>query len=93
MARIPDAELERLKQDIALQRLAEIRGIQLKRHGTDLIGLCSFHDEHDSSLVISPDKNLWQWTRTQDTPLKSLRKSAFQKPRNNDLNCRVPKIS
>ncbi len=59
MARIPDAELERLKQDIALERLAEARGIKLKRHGTDLIGLCPFHDDHDPSLVITPDKNLW----------------------------------
>ena len=59
MARIPDAELERLKQDIALQRLAEARGIKLKRHGTDLIGLCPFHDDHEPSLVITPDKNLW----------------------------------
>ena len=44
MARIPDDELERLKQDVALQRLAEVRGIKLKRHGSDLIGLCPFHD-------------------------------------------------
>jgi len=33
--------------------------IQLKRHGTDLIGLCPFHDDHEPSLVITPDKNLW----------------------------------
>jgi len=25
----------------------------------DLIGLCPFHDDHEPSLVISPDKNLW----------------------------------
>jgi DNA primase len=59
MARIPDEELARLKQTIALERLAESRGIQLKRHGGDLIGLCPFHDDHEPSLVISPDKNLW----------------------------------
>lgn len=59
MARIPDIELERLKQTIALERLAEARGIQLKCHGADLIGLCPFHDDHEPSLVISPDKNLW----------------------------------
>jgi DNA primase len=64
MACIPDAELERLKQDIALQQLAKSRGTPLKRHGTDPIGLCSFHDDHEPSLVISPDKNLWRWTRT-----------------------------
>ena len=59
MARIPDNELERLKQDISLERLAESAGITLKRHGQDLIGLCPFHDDHDPSLVITPSKNLW----------------------------------
>jgi len=47
MARIPDDELERLKQDISIQRLAEGRGITLKRHGADLIGLCPFHDDQE----------------------------------------------
>jgi len=59
MARVPDDQLDRLKQDISLQRLAEQRGITLKRHGADLIGLCPFHDDHEPSLVISPKKNLW----------------------------------
>lgn len=59
MARIPAAQLDRLKQDISLQRLAEGLGITLKRHGADLIGLCPFHDDHDPSLVISPKNNLW----------------------------------
>ncbi len=31
MARIPDDQLVRLKQDIAVQRLTEMRGITLKR--------------------------------------------------------------
>lgn len=59
MARIPDDQLERLKQEISLQRLAEGMGITLKRHGADLIGLCPFHDDHEPSLVISPKNNLW----------------------------------
>lgn len=59
MGRIPDTELNRLKQDISIQRLAEGRGITLKRHGADLIGLCPFHDDKQPSLVISPKKNLW----------------------------------
>jgi DNA primase len=33
-------------------------GISLKRHGADLIGLCPFHDDHEPSLVVSPQKNL-----------------------------------
>ena len=59
MARIPDTEIERLKSEISLLRLAESQGIQLTRHGADLIGLCPFHDDHEPSLVISPKKNLW----------------------------------
>jgi DNA primase len=59
MARIPEEQLERLKQKVSLQRLAEGMGITLKRHGSDLIGLCPFHDDKEPSLVISPGKNLW----------------------------------
>ncbi|MCP4288632.1 MAG: toprim domain-containing protein, partial [Gammaproteobacteria bacterium] len=59
MALIPDDQIDCLKQDISLQRLAEGIGITLKRHGADLIGLCPFHDDHEPSLVISPKSNLW----------------------------------
>ncbi len=59
MARIPTHELERIKQEISVQRLAEARGIELKKHGKDLLGLCPFHEDHDPSLVITPSKNLW----------------------------------
>ncbi|MBL8242537.1 MAG: hypothetical protein JNM66_34240 [Bryobacterales bacterium] len=59
MARIPDEEIERLKREVSLERLAEARGVVLTRHGADLIGLCPFHDDRESSLVITPDKNLW----------------------------------
>lgn len=38
---------------------AEARGIRLTRHGTDLIGLCPFHDDRNPSLVITPGMNLW----------------------------------
>ena len=59
MARIAEEIIERLKQDISVQRLAEARGIKLKRHGADLLGLCPFHQDREPSLVISPKKNLW----------------------------------
>jgi DNA primase catalytic core len=59
MARIPAAELERLKREIAVERLAAARGIELRPHGANLIGLCPFHDDHEPSLVITPAKNLW----------------------------------
>jgi DNA primase catalytic core len=59
MARIAEQEIERLKKDISLERLVEAKGIELKRHGSNLMGLCPFHDDRTPSLVITPDKNLW----------------------------------
>ena len=40
MARFPDELVERIKREISVQRLAEARGIQLRRSGKELIGLC-----------------------------------------------------
>ena len=59
MARIPDAELERLKAEVSIERLVASSGVELRRHGRDLLGLCPFHDDREPSLVISPGKNLW----------------------------------
>ena len=59
MARIPEADIERLKNEISLQRLVEAQGIELTRHGADWIGRCPFHDDKTPSLVVSPKKNLW----------------------------------
>lgn len=59
MARIPEDEIERLKREVSVQRLAEARGIKLRRQGADLLGLCPFHDDRSPSLVITPAKNLW----------------------------------
>lgn len=59
MARIPEAEVERIKKEISVQRLAEARGVKLTRQGADLIGKCPFHDDRTPSLVITPGKNLW----------------------------------
>jgi DNA primase len=59
MARIPDEEIERLKREIPIERLVAAAGIELRKHGADLIGRCPFHDDHTPSLVVSPEKNLW----------------------------------
>jgi len=59
VARIPEEEIERLKREVSVQRLAEARGITLKRHGADLHGCCVFHDDREPSLVITPANNLW----------------------------------
>ncbi len=59
MARIPEHEVERLKAEVSVERLAEARGIKLERRGADLFGLCPFHPDKNPSLVITPSKNLW----------------------------------
>jgi DNA primase len=59
MARIPEEVIERLKEEVSLQRLVELAGVELRLQGKDLVGLCPFHEERTGSLVISPEKNLW----------------------------------
>jgi DNA primase len=57
--RIPEEEIERLKRAVDLVALVEGRGVVLRRHGKDLLGLCPLHDDTQPSLVLSPEKNLW----------------------------------
>jgi DNA primase catalytic core len=59
MARIPPEELERLKSQVAVERLVEAAGVELKRKGQDLHGHCPFHEDREASLVVTPAKNLW----------------------------------
>jgi DNA primase len=60
MARIPETELERLKNEVSVERLVEASGVDLKRSGKDMLGRCLFHEgDNTPSLVISPAKNLW----------------------------------
>ncbi len=60
MARIPDDELERLKRETDLVALVQAAGVELRRHGANLVGRCVFHAPDETpSLVITPGKNLW----------------------------------
>jgi DNA primase catalytic core len=61
MARIPDEELERLKRETDLVALVQAAGVELRRHGANLVGRCPFHDDQGPSLVVTPGagKNLW----------------------------------
>lgn len=59
MARIPDDELERIKRETDLVALVQAAGVDLRRHGANLIGRCIFHSDETPSLVITPSKNLW----------------------------------
>ena len=59
MARIPEGEIERLKSEVAVERLVEASGVELKRAGKDLLGRCPFHEDAEASLVVTSAKNLW----------------------------------
>lgn len=59
MPRIPADELERLKNEVSVQRLVEDAGIELKKAGKDLLGRCPFHADETASLVVTAPKNLW----------------------------------
>ncbi|MEE9354887.1 MAG: CHC2 zinc finger domain-containing protein [Methylococcaceae bacterium] len=59
MARLSDNEITKLKNEVSLHDLVESSSITLKKQGKDYLGHCPFHDDKTPSLVISPDKNLW----------------------------------
>jgi len=60
MARIPDDELERLKRETDLVALVQAAGVELRRHGANLVGRCPWHEPDTTpSLVVTPGKNLW----------------------------------
>ncbi len=60
MARIPEADIERIKNETDLAALVRSRGIELKNHGTgNLIGKCPFHGDDKPSFIVTPDKGLF----------------------------------
>ena len=59
MARIPEADIQRLKEEVAVVRLAQGSGLELKKSGKDFVARCPFHADATASLVITPEKNLW----------------------------------
>ncbi len=60
MPRVPDEVKLRLKREVSVQRLAEARGIKLRRSGRSLMGLCPFHQDTNPSLSIDPEANVWK---------------------------------
>lgn len=54
MARVPEAEVARVKREVDLVELVGRSGVALSRRGEDLVGLCPFHEDREPSLVVSP---------------------------------------
>jgi DNA primase catalytic core len=58
--RIPQSEIDRLKQTVPLLDLCRKYGVEMKRHGSkDHIGFCPFHEEKTPSFIVTPKTNLF----------------------------------
>jgi len=61
MARIPETEIARIKEQTDLVALIQSRGVALKQQGTNWTGLCPFHDDQGTpNLIVTPGKGLWR---------------------------------
>ena len=60
MARIDQAEIDRIKRETDIVQLIQSYGTKLKdRNGEELIGLCPIHDDKNPSLCVNRQKNEW----------------------------------
>ena len=60
MARIDQAEIDRIKRETDIVQLIQSYGTKLKdRNGEELIGLCPIHDDKNPSLCVNRKKNEW----------------------------------
>ncbi len=58
MARIPNADLQRIKRELPLSSLVAQK-VTLTPRGKDQIGCCPFHDDDTASFVVTDSKGLW----------------------------------
>ena len=60
MPRIPDTEIDRIKEQTDLAALVRSRGIELAKHGNGhLAGACPFHEDDEPSFIVTPAKGLY----------------------------------
>ena len=61
MARIPETEIVRIKEQTDLVALIQSRGVALKSQGANWTGFCPFHDDEQTpNLIVTPGKGLWR---------------------------------
>lgn len=65
MTRVANEEIERLLRDVSVERLAEARGVKLRREDDKLVGICPFHDDGEHGLVVDPKANAWSCPKCQ----------------------------
>jgi len=61
MPRIPESEIDRIKQQTDLAALVRSRGVELHKHGGNghFAGKCPFHEEDEASFIVTPAKGLY----------------------------------
>jgi len=52
-------QIERVRRSLDLVAVIRSRGVELIRRGRNWVGLCPFHEDREPSLVVNPDKQLW----------------------------------
>jgi len=60
MARVSAEELERLRREVSVERLALAKGVKLDPRGKELAGACPFCGSDGQTLVIVPATNTWR---------------------------------
>jgi DNA primase len=53
-------DFDQIKRTTDIVRVIASYGIELKKAGRDLVGLCPFHDDHHPSLRVTPGKGLFR---------------------------------
>jgi DNA primase len=51
--------IEGVRRAQDLVAVVESRGVKLVRKGKSYVGLCPFHEDHEPSFVVNPEKQLW----------------------------------
>ena len=59
MARIPEDQIEKIKQTVPIERLCSRYNIDLVAQGKNLVGRCPWHQDDTPSFIVTPEKNLW----------------------------------
>lgn len=59
MGRIPDNDIQRIKQTTDLVAAIKARGVRLRKTGKLYKGCCPFHEEKTPSFTVTPSKGLW----------------------------------
>jgi len=52
-------EIEAVKRSVDLVDLVRSSGVELEKKGKNWVGKCPFHNDQNPSLIVSPDKGLW----------------------------------